>query len=124
MPSDLMPSKPETGAFPSHSVCRPQQRKRGKGENKWNVIFQASGPVSRKFWKPFGPTKPYFNPKKCSKKCGLLCAMSFTFNTFLNKSFYYLYIGACIFLVFTIYALLSIEAHYFTGYESFLLISQ
>lgn len=38
--------------------------------------------------------------------------MSFTFNTFLNKSFYYLYIGACIFffLVFTIYALLSIEA--------------
>ena len=56
------------------------------------------------------------------KKCGLVCH-EFYF-TFLNKSFYYLYIGACIFLVFTIYALLSIEAHYFTGYESFLLVSQ
>ena len=47
MPSDLMSSEPETGAFPSHSVCRPQQRKRGKGENKWNVIVRASRPGSR-----------------------------------------------------------------------------
>ena len=52
MPSDLMSSEPETGAFPSHSVCRPQQREGGKGENKWNVIVlerAGLGPVSRKF---------------------------------------------------------------------------